>query len=429
MYEDWGFREAPFQTSSLRADETGDRLLVGRNEDVRQFGLHLSAPPRAVTVEGAIGVGKTSLVNVAIYRLLKRYIETGDGRLYVAAIEPLQLSDEQPAEDFLDSVYSLLARTLIHRATEIREIGWSLPNSKPLNEWLNSPLIQRFGGTIGPAGFQRSAEINDGVSYVRGGFRAEVRDWLQRVFPLGGGGGVVCLIDNLELLRTSARARQIVENLRDPLFGIPGVRWVFCGANGIARSVASSPRLEGYLHAPISVSSLNEASAREIFESRLDGYARWDIQGVPYLPLHSDSFVKLFDILGKNTRSALRYADTYCLAMAGRAKFSDYEKIREFEDWLSIESQNAYEDCDTQVGGRAWKLFDQACAEVPEFGPGDFLNFGFQSSQAMVPHVASLEENGLVVSAVDDTDRRRRTISITPKGWFVRLRRSVLGML
>lgn len=423
MYAQWGFREPPFQTSSLRADEAGDRLLVGREEDVARFTLHLSAPPRAVTVEGANGVGKTSLVNVAIFRSLKRYLQDGGGDLFVAAIEPLQLAEDQPLEEFLDTVYGLLARTLIQRAREIRQLGWNLPNTNSLNEWLNSPLIERLGGNLGPVGIQRAAEVNDGVAYVRGGFRAEVRDWLGRVFPPGRGGGVVCLIDNLELLRTSARARQIVENLRDPLFGIPGVRWVFCGANGIARSVASSPRLEGYLHVPISVSSLSEASAREIFESRMDGYRGWGTQNAPYLPLIAEDFVRLFDILGSNTRSTLRYADTYCLSVANADRMTDEQKGAAFNQWLTAETRNAFEDCDAQVGGRAWQMFDHACQEMPDFGPGDYAAFGFQSSQAMVPHVASLEDNGLVVSAVDETDRRRRTISVTPKGWFVHMHR------
>lgn len=424
MYSHWGFREPPFQTSSLGADEAGDKLLVGRADEVGRFHLHLGAPPRAVTVEGANGVGKTSLVNVAIFRLLKVYMQTGGGALYVPAIEPLQLSEEQPIEEFLDSVYSLLARTLIQRAREIRRLEWDLPDTSALNEWLNSPLVERLGGAIGPVGVQRSADVNEGVAYLRGGFRAEVRDWLTRVFPSGQPGGVVCLIDNLELLRTSSRARQIVENLRDPLFGIPGVRWVFCGANGIARSVASSPRLEGYLHTPISVSSLSEASAREIFESRLDGYRKWDLQGLPYLPLLAEDFVRLFEILGSNTRSSLRYADTYCLSVAQAGLMSDIEKAEAFERWLVQEARSAFEDCDVQVGARAWQMFDMACDTLPEFGPGDYSVFGFQSSQAMVPHVASLENNGLVVSAVDETDRRRRTISVTPKGWFVRMHRA-----
>ncbi|WP_374320210.1 hypothetical protein [Pseudoxanthomonas kaohsiungensis] len=349
---------------------------------------------------------------------MKRYLASDQGALFVPALDPLQISDEIEVEGFLDTVYALVARTLIQRATEIRGLGLDLPNTGPINEWLNSPLIGRLGGTLGGFGFQRSAEINETEGYVRGGFRAEVRGWLSAVFPAPNGGGVVCLIDNLELLRTSARARQIVEELRDPLFGIPGVRWVLCGANGITRSVAGSPRIDGYLHAPIDVRPLLDEQAGEIFRSRVAAF-QYRTDRVPYLPLEEQHFVELFDVLGSNTRSVLRYADTYCVAQSLNPPQSIDEKAARFTEWLAAESAACVADCAGHVGDRAWALFDQACSEHQDFAPSDFSHFGFNSSQAMVPHVTSLEESGLIVSAIDETDRRRRTISITPKGWLV----------
>jgi hypothetical protein len=310
MYQQWGFSEPPFQTTSLAADAKGDTLLIGRDGEVRRFQAALSSPPRAVTVEGANGVGKTSLVNVAIYRAMKRYLETGEGSLYVPALEPLQVSEDIIVESFLDTVYFLIARTLIQRAREIRALVWNLPNTSALSEWLSSPLIERLGGNLGPLGVSRAAEINETEGFVRGGFRSEVRNWLGLVFPPPNGGGVVCLIDNLELLRTSARARQVIEELRDPIFGIPGVRWVFCGANGITRSVAGSPRVDGYLHSPVDVQPLQDHQAGEIFRSRVAAFQHQSDR-LPYLPLTEESFVELFDVLGSNTRSVLRYADTY----------------------------------------------------------------------------------------------------------------------
>lgn len=421
MYVEWGFTEPPFQTASLGANERGNRLLVGRDSEVGRFEALLASPPRAVTVEGANGVGKTSLVNVAIYRAMARYLNTGEGTLFVPALEPLQIAEDVAIEPFLDQVYSLLARTLIQRAREIRGFSWELPNTQAINEWINSPLIERLGGGVGPVNVQRTADVNDTVGYARGGFRAEIRDWLQAVFPAVGGGGLVCLIDNLELLRTSARARQLVETLRDPLFGIPGVRWVLCGANGITRSVAGSPRLDGYLHAPIDVEPLGDQEAFEIFRSRISAYRRQDL--APYLPLREEDFVALFEILAANTRSVLRYADTFCTTQFDHLPQTADEKAGCFRDWINRESRNCMNDCAGHVGNRAWQLFDQVCREGRDFAPGEFARFGFNSQPVMVPHVGALEESGLVVSAIDETDRRRRTVSVTPKGWLVRFAR------
>ena len=37
----------------------------------------------------------------------------------------------------------------------------------------------------------------------------------------------------------------------------------------------------------------------------------------------------------------------------------------------------------------------------------------------MRPHIHALEEANLVTSVIDETDNRRKTISLTPRGWLV----------
>ena len=54
-----------------------------------------------------------------------------------------------------------------------------------------------------------------------------------------------------------------------------------------------------------------------------------------------------------------------------------------------------------------------------EFTPSDFLALGFNSIAALRPHVKGLEDVGLVEAARDESDQRRRTITVTGKGWLV----------
>lgn len=66
------------------------------------------------------------------------------------------------------------------------------------------------------------------------------------------------------------------------------------------------------------------------------------------------------------------------------------------------------------------KLFQDAITQFDgEFGPGDFTTLGFKSVQAMRPQVKALEEVGLVEAQKDDVDQRRKSISVTGKGWLV----------
>lgn len=79
---------------------------------------------------------------------------------------------------------------------------------------------------------------------------------------------------------------------------------------------------------------------------------------------------------------------------------------------------------ETSLSPRAWEVFDRLVQLGGSTSPGDYELFGFESNQAMRPHVKSLEEANLITSSIDDTDRRRKTILIGPRGWFVQYHRS-----
>ena len=67
IYQSWGFTNNPFVQTPLKPDAQGSALLVGRDKDLLSVKKRISNPPKITTLEGANGVGKTSLVNVAGY--------------------------------------------------------------------------------------------------------------------------------------------------------------------------------------------------------------------------------------------------------------------------------------------------------------------------------------------------------------------------
>lgn len=92
LYEDWGFRDSPFETTSLPATEFGANLLVGREDTVASLMQRISTGSKLSTVEGLNGVGKTSVVNVSAYRLFKQHAETGKGALFIPCRKIFQLN-------------------------------------------------------------------------------------------------------------------------------------------------------------------------------------------------------------------------------------------------------------------------------------------------------------------------------------------------
>lgn len=421
IYQEWGFRDSPFQTTALPASILGERLLVGRETELKALLRRLYNPPKIVTVEGLNGVGKTSLVNVASYRTYQSHMENKDSPLFIPCSRTFQLNPSYSAENFIDEVLMAVAQTLIDKANALKELDGDIETSA-INKWLNSPQLKTFQGSVSVlsfgGGIGSSSENNTSTGFQRSGFRKEVLGWLANLFPTSNDGGVICTIDNLELLQTSDTARKLLEQLRDSLLTVPGLRWVLCGALGIVLGTASSPRLEGFLHTPIEIGGVDDNLATEILNSRIEAFTSLDRQ--TYLPLVPKNFEVLYDILNKNLRSVLGRIDNYCQWAADRTlPIASDQKTTLFYKWLSIESNRAHQSVLSQLRPRAWQVFKQAVTLNGVFSPSDYEEFGFNSIPAMRPHVKDLEDSGLLVSTQDEGDKRRKTIQVTPKGWLV----------
>ncbi|MBT2119559.1 hypothetical protein KK141_19410 [Dyella sp. LX-66] len=419
VYQEWGFRRSPFDTTSLPASEIGSQLLKGRDKEVAQLMRRISTGPKLATLEGLNGVGKTSVANVAAFRLFESHLEGGDGALFVPCKKVFQLDADQDLQTFIDGVLMEVAQTLIERAKDIYRADGKSISTTHLDRWLNSPQLKTYNAA--GLGFQLGAnvETNTSSGFQSSGLRKIVFEWLQSVFPSQEDGGVVCIIDNLELLQSSDRARGLLEALRDELFNVRGLRWVLCGALGIVHGVVASPRLEGYLHNPVEVGGIDATFAPAILDSRVQSTAARDNT---YLPLISSDFGRLFEVLRGNLRSVLGQADNYCQWVADRSlPLTDEEKHALFETWLLEQAELAHVSVKRALGPRAWSVFTKAVEIGGLFSPSDFEQFGFNSIPALRPHIRDLEATGVMVSTQDDGDKRRKTIQITPKGWLVDL--------
>lgn len=422
IYRDWGFTDNPFQTTALKADEQGEALLIGRAAELDKLTRRLLNPPKLATLEGANGVGKTSLVNVAVYKQFKSFLNTGAGDLLIPCRKSFQLSEAVKLEDFTNEVMVEVAQTLLERAALLKKHKEPLPDAAKIAAWLNAPQNSdwqfNFGVPKFGIGGGRGSDANTSSGFEQSGFKKIVQTWLEQIYPNGDGGGVVCILDNLELLQTTEAARALLEQLRDLLFTIPGLRWVLCGATGIMHSVAASPRLDGFLHAPIEIPGLAQDSIDDVYKSRITAFSI-ELANAS-LPITPGDFDRLYTILNKNLRSLLSYADNYCMWVSERSiPLDDDEKQRLFGRWLTEESGKILEASKSQLGGRAWEVFDKAVTMGGTFSPSDFAEFGCTNPQALRPQVKDLEEVHLLTSLREETDKRRKTIQVTPKGFLV----------
>jgi hypothetical protein len=86
-----GLIENPFIVHALSADERGKRLLVGRDEELHMVAQRLHKHGKITCLDGHVGVGKTSLVNVAAYECYQAYLRSETPQLLIPAVSAFQL--------------------------------------------------------------------------------------------------------------------------------------------------------------------------------------------------------------------------------------------------------------------------------------------------------------------------------------------------
>jgi hypothetical protein len=418
FYREWGFHKNPFDTHALPPNEEGDLLLVGRDVLARMLVKRLSNPAKIPTVEGLNGVGKTSLINVAVFRSYCDAIRSNVQPLFIPCETIFQLGDAVDPDEFRLNVLLEVAQTLIKRHAELPPPRGKTRLNKhtSIDRFINSAQVRSFGA--GLSGFSGSfgQETNTGIGFEKSGLERAIRAWLDELFPTPQSGGVVCILDNLELLQTSEKARIVVESLRDTLFSINGVRFVLCGALNIVNGIASSPRMDGRLQRPIVVEDLDEEYAGEVFQKRITTFR---ISPSARLPISQANFVELYDIMRGNIRSVLSECDEFCTRVADVAEDIEDFDAEYFDEWLEEELVNVYIAVRAEVRPAAMKLFKVAC-QLEAFSPGDHQLFGYAKPSAMRPQIKVLEDVGLLVSSIDEQDKRRKTIQVTSKGWKLR---------
>lgn len=425
MWEEFGFRESPYTTEPVPATEEGDHLLVGRSGETRKLESRILAGGNHPTLEGDNGVGKTSLLQVVCYRLRTAFEEGRSTKLFLPLEEFFQPDSANSADHFTKKVYFQVASAIIREYNTLKRHATKVPDIADVKAWLGAPVMRNTGASMSifgiGGGLTREKATNASEGFTDSGFMAIIDTWLRQLFPTSQSGGFICVIDNLELLETTQHARTLLEAIRDPLLNRRGLRWILCGARGIVRTSVSSPRLEGRLAEPLEIEPISDENVAAAVKRRIEVCGLNDF-AVP--PVGPDTFQYLYDVLHQNLRNAFKYAEDFSHwlvnedAVSGDA--NEYHTL--FDIWLTEQADSHLKQ--TELRNRAWKVFDDLAARGGSCSPSDFRDFGFNSTAAMRPHIKSLEQENLVSTTLnDESDKRRKTIVMTPRGWLAQYAR------
>ena len=73
VWSEFGFSENPYSARPIRPTPADAEMLVGREKELLRLMQYLKSSSTHPTIEGPNGVGKTSLVAVAGYRLTEQF--------------------------------------------------------------------------------------------------------------------------------------------------------------------------------------------------------------------------------------------------------------------------------------------------------------------------------------------------------------------
>jgi hypothetical protein len=421
----FGFSESLYATTPIRPTKEGQSLLVGRDTELRKLKMILTSTELHPSIEGDNGVGKTSLVAVAGFQLFRAFQNGQTSQALIPLNRTFQLMPSDLVGDFRRRVLFEVAQGFIDHYDALKDGGLDTPDISNVRKWLTRASNRQGSLGLSAAGFGGS--VSHGVSgstssgYSESGFATTIEAWLRQCFPTPQSGGFICVIDNLELLGTLQTARKLLEAMRDEVLGLPGLRWVLCGSRGIVRTVASSSRLEGRLADPMNVGPLPHEVVPDVVATRRSLYR---IAQGAVAPVGRQSFRHLYDALNSNLRNSLKYAEDFSLWLAAQTEppWLREENARLLEVWLTEMADAHYSD--TRLGQAAWRVFDTLVALGGTCSPSDNESFGYDTPMALRPQVKALEDVNLVVSALGESDRRRKTISVTPRGWLVNYSRT-----
>ena len=331
-YNYWGFSDDPFSHRPLGGDEVGQNLLVGRDKEKASIKTRLRKTDKICTVEGDIGIGKTSLVNVSIFEC---YEEWKDNKsqvpLLIPCISEFQLKEDLDIDEFRKEILINLAKTIIKYKEVLKTEDCYF--GKQIEQLFECKQKSGFSGGISFMGFGVNGgidnEINKTQVFENDLLFNVIEEILIKTFEKIDG-GIVCLIDNIELVNTNKKAKELIELMRDKVFNIKGTKWVLCGEKDIFMSVVESARMSAYIHRPIVVNKLDYRIAKNMFRSRFNFY------GGTYLPLSENDFESIFRMFEGNTRDIFQCVGDYCLEVYENNDEPKYEYEKEdcFSKWL-----------------------------------------------------------------------------------------------
>jgi hypothetical protein len=398
----YGFRRNPYDPSPLEIDSEDAALFVGREREATTFRAFLDSFDRgAIVVEGGVGVGKTSFVNVQEYR-------AGAGHRPPALLptrQPLQLASTLSPVEFLLSVESNVLSSLqravpaVAKETSFRRLSLAVTQS----------VVKSRGWEAYAAGFGGGISQEVSVSNPLLALLPSISEQLDDAAALAksyGIGRLVINVNNLDVIGPQTLVT-FLDLTRDLTLTRAPFLWAFLGPIGVrvliaqrTRRVSELIRTDPVWLPPLSLSEVQAAIQARVRRFRIETETPPPVAPDVVRWLYATSAGEVRYILNRCTDLLLKTMAEF--PTAGQVS---RELAAPMLKRMTTEALDRF-----NLSPKQRSVLSNVARNGP-CQPREHLRFGFASAPAFLRYLTRFYQLGLV-------DRRRRESSVvyTPRG-------------
>lgn len=405
IWDEYGFHRNPFEPRALSATGEDADLFIGRaaeSEDLSSW--YVSNRSGGIVVEGPIGVGKTTLVNVAQHQA---HIHANN---ILPCLKTVEVQDSMTPQTFLLEV-------LAHLLYSLKSMHPKTVKSKefqPLAQAVERGVLTSRGwqghgsfmGTGGGGGQQTTKTTTHPDALTMMAVQVYLEDF-AKLAKANGFERILVSVNNLDIVDV-ARFKGLLNAVRDSSLILDGFLWTFIGPVGL-RGELGEPSLQRVSEllrgAPVELGPLPKKQVHEVLKARTRLHAK---EAKPIPPVTSE----VIDFLYEASSGEIRYVMNRCGDIVEAVtrhiptpSTVDLVKARwVLRDIVSPTLEHA------GLTAKERKVL-RDIAQKRRVQGKDFAEYGFKQYQGLFNHIANLAKKRLLVK-----ERSGKEVVYIPRG-------------
>jgi len=414
IWETFGLTENPYNPYPLESDKTGEKLFVGRNKEAKEFAAHASIADRAtIVVEGDIGVGKTSFVNIQLFKASHRDSETLPYLL--PPTYKIQLNEMlNPTDLYLTILSNILSSIEVRLGRdEIEKSDLLKGKDHMVRQSIYKTTSFSGGATVigtgGQVSYQKTEMVSQPLRTIEQPLLKSLDETYQYLQEKHDYHGIAVVINNIDIF-DEAQTIKTLNTIRDTLLTRKGYWVILIGKTGFSDLVMTKcRRVSEVLSGSIVIKPLTLEEVYSAIDKRIDLFRTARFKSKPL----NDVIIKLlYSVSGGEIRFLFHRAT---------------ELIKQFKITYPSENKISTEAAIDMLSKLASKRIaelnlspkEQAILKVmvQEGGlrPKDFHRVGLKSAPSLMPYLERLEKLTLVGKLRDKEDKR--IVKYVPTGF------------